>query len=211
MTGPQKMRKPKPTSLGRWVGVAAVVIVWVVVFVGVAVPRLRSAQAKQHEIEDVTLQLAQAGEWISAGKWLERSVADNGIRITDTWNRMFPERRDREGLFLSIAAAADSARIEDLHLTEILDTAMDEDNLWLDRPDGDIQQWMGGEIGGVALDFYRVRAVFRGDLDRVASFLAGIGRIERAVSVHSLDMQPDELGLKVEMKLDVYLSETTGS
>lgn len=207
----RRVCKLKPKSVGRWAGVVVVVAVWLVVLVGVAVPRWRTAQAKNREIQHLEAELAQAGEWIVAGKWLEKSVTDNAVRIGNTWERMFPVQRDREGLFLKIAEAADSADIEDLHLTEIRDTAMEEDNLWLGRPDGDIGQWMSGEITGVELGFYRVRAEFRGDLRRVAAFLAGIGSIDRAVSVHSLDMKPDELGLKVEMKLDVYLRKTTQS
>lgn len=211
MPGSEKAGGWRAGSLKRWIGVTIVVAAWLGVLIGFAVPQVRTARAKHREIERLEVELAHAGEWIVAGKWLEKSVTENAAPIGNTWNRMFPPTRDREGLFLSIAAAADSASIEDLHLAEIRDTAMDQENLWLDRPDGDIEQWMSGRITGVELDFYRVRAEFRGDLRRVAAFLAGIGRIERAVSVHSLEMKPDELGLKVEMMLDVYIRETTGS
>ena len=66
-------------------------------------------------------------------------------------------------------------------------------------------------IPGVDLEFYRVRASFRADYGRVAAFLGGIDGIERALSVHSLDVRPDGEGVKVELKLDVYLSEAAGS
>ena len=88
---------------------------------------------------------------------------------------------------------------------------MDEDHLWLDRPDGNIGEWMTGRIEGVDLGFYRVKASFRGEFGQVADFLGGIKNIDRAMSVHSLVVRPDDRGVRVEMKLDVYVRETTQS
>ena len=45
----------------------------------------------------------------------------------------------------------------------------------------------------------------------MADFLGGIKKIDRAVSVHSLVVRPDDRGVRVEMKLDVYVRETTQS
>ncbi len=198
-------------KLRRGLGTAAVAGVWLAVLLGLALPQLRQARAKHLEIQRLEASLAEADQWIVAGLWLEKSVKANADDVNDSWDRLFPPARQREELFLDLASAADRARIEDLHLIEVEDSGMAEENLWLDRPDGDIEQWMSGEITGVDLDYYRVQARFRGDLRGVAAFLAGVNEIERAVSVHSLEMKPDDNGLKVEMKLDVYIRETTQS
>lgn len=201
--------KSKP--LRRWALWGGLGLVWLVSLLGAAVPAWHEAHSKHLEIQDLEARLSEMDRWTVAGLWLERSVAANTRRIDQSWDRVFPGERDREELFLQLAVVADGARVEDFNLFEVEDSGMQEDHLWLDRPDGDIDEWMSGQIQGVNLGFYRVKASFRGDYQRVARFLGGINSIERAMSIHSLDVQPDDQGVKVEMRLDVYVRETTES
>ena len=201
----------KSKTLRRWTGLGILGLVWLGVMFGAAVPAWRRAQAKNLEIGALEDRLAEMDRWIVAGMWLERSVTINAPQIETAWNNLFPEERNREDLFLELAAVADKSRVTGFRLQEVKDTRMQEDHLWLDRPDGDIAEWMSGPIIGVDLGFYRIKANFRGDYRRVAEFLGGIKKIDRAMSIHSLDVQPDEEGVKVELKLDVYVRETSQS
>jgi hypothetical protein len=195
----------------RWAGLGTLGIVWLTVLLAGAVPAWRQARAKSLEIQELETQLAEMDRWIVAGLWLERTVTANAPQIESDWNTLFPDGRYREELFLELAAVADDSRVDGFRLQEVTDSKMEEDHLWLDRPDGDIGEWMTGQIDGVDLEFYRVKASFQGEFGQVADFLGGLNSIERAMSVHSLEVKPDDQGVRVEMKLDVYVRETTQS
>ena len=201
----------KGKTLRHWAGLSVLVMIWLGVLFGVAGQAFLQAKAKSLEVKDLEIRLAEMDRWIVAGLWLEKSVTANAPQIDKAWNKLFPDQRFREELFLELATAADNAKLDEFHLQEVKDSNMEEDHLWLDRPDGDIDEWMNGQIPGVDLEFYRVQASFSGDFGRVADFLGGIKKIDRAMSVHSLDVQPDDQGVKVKMKLDVYVRETSQS
>jgi Tfp pilus assembly protein PilO len=62
-----------------------------------------------------------------------------------------------------------------------------------------------------ALGAYRVRARFEGDFAGIAGFLGGLGRLERAVAVHDLEIKPAKGTVHVDLELDVYVASTTES
>jgi Tfp pilus assembly protein PilO len=56
-----------------------------------------------------------------------------------------------------------------------------------------------------------VRARFEGDFAGVAGFLGGLGRLERAVAVHDLEIKPAKGAVQVDLELDVYVASTSES
>ena len=54
--------------------------------------------------------LADLDSWTVAGKWLERSLAEDTRHIEQTWQQTFPMGRAREDLFLNLAQVAGQER-----------------------------------------------------------------------------------------------------
>lgn len=183
-------------------------IVWLGILVGVAVPAWRQAAQRHQEIQRLDERLAELDRWAVAGMWLERSLREKAPQVNQAWSTMFPERRDRETLFLDLAGIADRSGVSDFDLIELHEPRMEQDNHWLTHNPLSLG---GADPNEVRLTFYRVRANFLGDFEQVAGFLGGLKQVERAMSVHSMEIETDRQWVRVDLKLDVYVKQSTQS
>ena len=140
-----------------------------------------------------------------AGLWLERSLREKAPAVEQAWSVLFPPQRDRENFFLDLAGIADRSGVTDFDLSELREPRMENDNRWLTHA----ALPGGAEQDEVQLTFYRVRASFLGELGQVADFLGGLKQVERAVSVHSLEMEADRQWVRVNLELDVYVKQSS--
>lgn len=183
-------------------------IVWFGILVGIAVPAWRQAAQSHQEVQTLEEQLAELDRWAVAGMWLERSLRDKAPEVDRAWSAMFPDQRGREALFLDLAGIADRSGVTDFDLAEFSEPQMEKDNQWLTH---NPLSSGGADQNEVQLSFYRVRANFLGDFEQVANFLGGLKEIERAMSVHSLEIESDRQWVRVDLKLDVYVKQSSQS
>ena len=215
---PENWRTRLPRLPGRRrLLTAAVAALWVAGLLGLALPAWQRSLRMHREIETVDRDLDELEHWSVAGIWLEQAVLQREPAVAGTWSRLFPAERQREQLFLDLAGIADRSGVSAFALAEITRGGMP-----IDMPGGyqeqvdDAPPPMDDEATGpivpvAKLDSYRVRARFEGGFDHTAAFLGGLRRIERAVNVTSLVIRPSGSRLAVEMELDVYVAEPTGS
>jgi len=187
-------------SSRRPVLVGVLVVAWLAILVGGAVPAWRRALQQHREVRQVEAQLVDLDQWTMAGLWLERSLAPRDAAVTPVWNRLFPAERSCEQLFLDLARVADQSGVTRFELHEM---KLDE---MVDTGPGIVDPEPAATLGG-----YRVRAVFEGDFADVADFLGGLGRLDRAVAVHEMEIKPGKDAVQVELELDVYVASTTES
>lgn len=215
---PSDWRKRMPGLPGRRrLLAAAAVALWTAGLLGLALPAWQRSLRMHREIETVARTLDELEHWSVAGLWLEQAVLRREPEVAGTWARLFPAERRREQLFLDLAEIADRSGVAAFALAEITRGGMP-----IDMPGGYQEQvddapppmddeGSGAETPTAKLDSYRVRARFEGGFDDTAAFLGGLRRIERAVNVTSLVIRPAGPRLAVEMELDVYVAEPTGS
>ncbi len=215
---------PRPSV--RHCVIAALVLVWAVTLVTVAIPSWRRVVRQHQEIAALERQLDTLDRWTVAGLWLERAVASREPAVNEAWARLFPSERSREALFLDLARVADSSGVESFALEEMDEMGMSANDVWQasnapddgaapadDAPptDGDMDSMDVDPAPTVNLESYRVKATFAGDYARTATFLGGLVDIERSLDVHSLVVRPSRDGILVEMELDVYVSKPVQS
>ncbi len=196
------MREPEmtPAADGRPRRRRAALIVlgavWLGSLLGVALPAWRQAHRQQAEVAAIAGQLAELDRWTVAGLWLEQSLDERAAAIEPAWSALFPAERRREEMFLDLARVADRSGVTAFELREIKpdELAAGAPGLTGDEPEAD-------------LSAYRVRASFEGDYEQVAGFLGGLKGIERAVSVHNLEIRPVREAVSVELELDVYVDK----
>ncbi len=199
---------------------------WVLVVVTVVIPSWRSVRAKNDEIRDLETRLATMDDWTVAGMWLTETIKQRAVPVTIAFNKLFPDRRGRERLFLSLAQIADKSGVEDFNLSEANTSGMDGNDVWGDGsnvaqgeeppPPGPDEMPTEGEeslldLPTVDLTSYRVNARFSGDYQRIAQFMTDLKNINRALKVHSLVIRPERDGIQVDLELDVYVSKTSQS
>lgn len=181
-------------------------VLWFAILIGVAVPAWRHAAQRHQEVQALEEQLAELDNWAVAGMWLERSLKEKAPEVNQVWSTMFPEQRNRETLFLDLAGIADRSGVSDFDLAELREPRMEKDNQWLTH---NPLSSGGADQNEVQLSFYRVRANFLGDFEQVARFLGGLKQIERAMSVHSMEIEADRQWVRVDLKLDVYVKQSS--
>lgn len=199
--------------------------VWVVLVVLVVVPGWQGVMDRNAEIDDLETRLATLDDWTVAGMWLAPSLQARTLPVNAAFSRLFPARRGREQLFLSLARVADQSRVENFTLSEASVSDMSGNDVWNDGaamaandeapPTGDGgamgENTMAVEVARVELSSYRVNTQFHGDYQRVADFMNGLKNIDRALKVHSLVIRPQRDGIEVKLELDVYVSKTSQS
>jgi len=206
----------------RW---ALLSVTWVVLLVTVAIPSWQGVIKRNAEIHDLEVRLATMDEWTVAGMWLAPSVRQRSLPVNAAFSRLFPSERGREDLFLSLAKVADKSGVEEFGLSEAMNSSMDNNDVWSDGaamdtgsipPPSDDTAMQGGGDPGMSLHIpstdlstYRVKAHFNGDYKRIARFMGGLKKIERALKVHSLVVRPEKDGIRVDLELDVYVSQTS--
>lgn len=195
------MRKMKPRLPSRralaMIGVAAA---WGVALVAGALPAWRKALDQHREVRRVEEQLGELDRWSVAGLWLQRTLPEREAVVNPAWERLFPSERACEQLFLDLARVADQSGVSKFELHE-----MQPDELAGERPS------VADDEPAASLGGYRVRARFEGDFAGVAGFLGGLDRLDRAVTVHDLELTPAKGVVQVELELDVYVSNETRS
>lgn len=185
---------------GRALMFGAVALVWTGALLAGAVPAWQKALRQHREVRQVEATLDDLDRWSVAGLWLERTLAPRREAVTPVWDRLFPAERRCEGLFLDLARVADESGVTQFELHELRSDELEAETLGVADPEP-----------SAALGGYRVRALFDGDFEGVAGFLGGLGRLERAVAVHNLEIKPANGAVHVELELDVYVASTTES
>jgi len=174
------------------------IVIWLGVLFGVAVPSWRRAVQQHRQVEEVANRLEVLDNWVVAGIWLEQTLAPRQQAIDPQWRRLFPADPAKGQLFLDLARVADRSGVEEFKLRELTPA---DGVVVADAADG----------GPVPLTAYRVRANFRGQYAQVARFLGGLKRIERALSVHNLEIKPAHGAVQVDLELDVYVGSADQS
>lgn len=195
------MKKPKPGPPSRRaLALAGLAAAWGVALVAGALPAWRQALSQHREVRRVEEQLGELDRWSVAGLWLQRTLPEREAAVNPVWERLFPAERACEQLFLDLARVADQSGVAKFELHEL-----QADELAGEGPA------VADEEPAAALGGYRVRARFEGDFAGVAGFLGGLDRLERAVTVHDLEMTPAKGVVQVELELDVYVSNEARS
>lgn len=183
--------------------------IWVAAIALVAVPSWRQALVYHNEVRSVEAGLAELDTWTVAGKWLGKSLSQRESMVNTRWEKTFPAARQREGLFLTLAKVADTAGVSNFNLEEVRQEGTP--SLLVSPPE---ESTFGGNVYGVpvevprvTLDSYRVKASFMGSYHQAADFLGGLQSISRAVSVHDLVFSPKAGEIRVDLELDVYVSQ----
>lgn len=210
---------------GKVCRATGLVVLWAVLLLGIALPRWREVRRQHAEIGVLENRLADLDRWIVAGLWLEPAVAEREPIVQTEWLRRFPASRDREELFLAVAGVADRCGVREFRLEEVNESGMADFGTWAststatdptaavgDAPAaGDTDAAMAAAPVAIELDRYVVRTGFVGDYAETAAFLGGLEKIERAIDVRRLAIQPTRGGINVEMELEIYVSETGAS
>ena len=187
----------------RTLAFGGLALVWLAALLVGALPAWQRALSQHREVRRVEAQLSDLDSWTVAGLWLERSLVPRQEAVTPVWDRMFPPDRRCEALFLDLAHLADASGVGSFELHEVkADELTEPVAVPADSTDAG---------AGAALSAYRVRARFEGDFPGVAGFLGGLGRLQRAVAVHQLEIQPVKGAVQVELELDVYVATPTES
>jgi hypothetical protein len=185
---------------GRTVVIGAAALLWLGALVVGAVPVWRKALRQHREVRQVEAKLDDLDRWSVAGLWLERTLVPRQEAVTPVWDRLFPSERRCEALFLDLARVADESGVTKFELHELQSDEMSAEAPGVADPEP-----------FAALGGYRVRARFEGDFAGVAGFLGGLGRLERAVAVHDLEIKPAKDAVQVDLELDVYVASTSES
>ncbi len=182
---------------------------WAATLLLVAIPSFRTAMKHHREVRELEKGLAELDTWTVAGKWLGRSMADRSARIEELWSCTFPRQRHREQLFLDLARVADRSGVGSFNLEEM---EVEGTSAFLACPRE--ESVFGGSVYGVpvevpqvSLDTYRVKTSFLGTYRQAADFLGGLQSIARALSIHSLVVRPNGQDIRVDLELDVYVSQ----
>lgn len=190
---------------GRRTAVIAVAgLAWLGALVGAALPAWRQAVRQHGEIRQVEAKLEELDRWSVAGLWLERSLDERKAAVAPAWSRLFPDQRRSEELFLDLARVADASGVRNFELHELKADEMAGTST-------DSVPTAGTGADGAALATYRVRAQFESDYAGVASFLGGLTRLERATTIHQLEVRPLQGAVQAELELDVYVSSSSES
>ncbi len=186
-------------------------VIWGCALLLVVLPAWRQAIIRNHEIAALEKGLAELDTWTVAGKWLEHSQAKRNALVKVAWEQAFPDGRYREQLFLDLARVADRSGVGNFNLEE---TETDNLAAFLVSPPEDAV--FGGAVYGVPvevprveLETYRVKASFTGNYRETARFMGGLQAIDRALSVHDLVLRPAGDSVKVDLELDVYVSQSS--
>ncbi len=183
---------------------AVVVVVWLGALLGGAVPAWRQSLRQHREIRQVETRLEELDRWSVAGLWLEKSLPARKAAVAPAWSRLFPDQRRCEDLFLDLARVADTSGVRNFELHELKTDEM--------AVTGTEEQAAAADsLLESALTTYRVRAQFESDFAGVAAFLGGLTGLERATTIHQLEVRPLQGAVQTELELDVYVSSSSES
>lgn len=197
--------------------IALFTVMWALLLLAGALPLWQRSGRNDERITAVSQQISSLSEWSAAGVWLQESNEQWEPTLGETYIRLFPLEKDREGLFLELARVAKESGIIGLNVRVTMEDwdQGDEDEEWgttdMEEDEGGLMlQELGldsGDLPGSDIVEHRVRASFEGDYEQIVKFLAGLDGISRAVNVASLHAEPARRGVSVEMELDFYAQE----
>ncbi len=199
-------------KLGRqrlyWGGL---ILVYSVLTLTVVIPMGRRTLSDHREVKELQQELADLDAWTVAGMWLAPEVARRQPVVAAEWERAFPDRRQREGLFLDIAKVADGSGLQDFTLREIGQGSETppprlQGTLEAHMGDGGAVQGVPVVVPRIELTTYRLKAGFKSDFKGVTRFLDGLQDLDRALSIHDLVLRQDKGQVKVDLEMDVYVS-----
>lgn len=193
---------------------------WIVLVAAGTIPAWNRTRQNAEQLAQTTARQAGMAEWLVAGEWLEGGVQEWEPKLAGEYDRLFPDRRERETLYLELARVARESRIAPLGVREEVDP--DEDWVANDFDDNEGDDWGEesydetsvvanqfavelGELPGVELQSHRLVVEFQADYDRLTRFLAGLREIPRALRVHCVEASPGRDGVAVRMELDFYV------
>lgn len=176
-------------------------------------PTWQRAQRNDRQIVKASSRLASLGQWAAAGVWLDASAQRWQPIQAVRYEQRFPREKDREQLFLELARLAREAGIEPLQLRELpaaeeMSAPLESDEATEELVDPAVAELVDrfaadtGDLPATGLQSYRLAANFATDYGRLARFLGGIGRLERAVTVRELTAVPklDQIDVALEME-----------
>ncbi|MBK8167090.1 MAG: hypothetical protein IPK64_14215 [bacterium] len=195
------MKLPRRIRLSRRaLALGGLAATWFLLLVVGALPAWQRALIQHREVRKVEGQMDELDRWSVAGLWLERTLPERAAAVDPAWNRLFPAERACERLFLDLARIADESGVSNFELHEL---RIDELT--------DAVPGLPAEEPAATLGAYRVRARFDGDFAGVAGFLGGLGRLDRAVALHDLEIMPTKDSVHVDLEMDVYVSSKVRS
>lgn len=221
-----KLKGPRMLRLGRIGAITAMVVVWGVLLLGVAVPSWRDVTRNHDQIIAVETELADLDQWTVAGLWLEPAVEARRPAVMAEWERVFPSSRSREALFLDVARVADQAGVREFQLEEMEAMATMDRGTWsttggmaadapaTDAPPTD-EAPPGDESASnpvtLTLTPYVVQASFVSSYAGAAAFLGGLQDLDRSIDIRQLSIRPARQGVTVELEMEVPVSEQLAS
>ena len=85
-----------------------------------------TARQNDQQVAELSARLASQNEWSAAGLWLEESAQRWEPALNEDYERLFPEEKAQEELFLEIARVARVSGIESLNLVPEAEERRDE-------------------------------------------------------------------------------------
>jgi hypothetical protein len=199
----------------RRILVAVGVVLVAATFLVGTLPAWQRAQLNDRQIDKASSRLASLGDWAAAGVWLEASAQRWQPVQAQRYERRFPREKEREQLFLDLARLAREAGIEPIQLREL--PAQDEMEAPLETETADaatgdpvvtelVDRFAPdtGDLPPSGLQSYRLAANFAADYGRLARFLGGVGKLERAVTVRELNAVPQLDQIEVALEMEFY-------
>jgi hypothetical protein len=201
------------SSRERHVLLAAGAAVVAATFLLGTLPAWQRVHRNDRQIDKASSRLASLGQWAAAGVWLDASAQRWQPVQAARYEQRFPRLKGREQLILELARLAREAGIEPIQLRELpaaeeMNAPLESEEAAADQADPAIAELVDrfaadiGQLPATDLQTYRLAANFAADYERLARFLGGIGRLERAVTVRELSAVPklDQIDVTLEME-----------
>ncbi len=210
----------KRLMTGRRIVIVISVLTWSLIFFAGSLPVLKKSIDNRNRITSVSDRMESMNRICVAGVWLEAAVRRLEPPLIDEYDRLFPHEKDCEKLFLELAKIAGKNHIDPFNLHEV--TVLSdgggleepEDPLDVDSGDQEVSMMIDqfaadiSSLPGSQLETYRLSISFDTDYESMTRFLADLESIERAVTLHSLGVEPGPHGIIAELELDYYAQRT---
>lgn len=205
---------------GRRAVIVIAVLAWGVLFFAGSLPSLKRTLDNGKKIKTVSERIEAMTAISSAGSWLEAVVEKMEPALIKEYDVLFPEKKEREELFLQLASLAGESGIDPFTLREIpildsgggSDGSVDEEAM--DPNDEDMNMMIEefavdlSRLPDPGLQPFRLQVDFDSDYERMTRFISGLESIPRALTLHRLDIEPGPSGVKVIMELDCYAQKS---
>jgi hypothetical protein len=202
--------------------VGAIIFLWFALFLGGAMPAWKKARHNEEKIASASSRLASLNQWSVAGIWLTEEIREWEPIQNESYDRLFPESKGREDLFLDLVRIANENGIDPIRILEAPQAFRPGTEQWHD--DYDPTEEMDDEameiemlISEFAPDLsalpkdeliaHRALVSFTTGYSELASFLDGLRTIPRALSMHRLIATSMDDGVEVRMELDFYVQK----